>query len=341
MTPGVRDLLASAGHSLSPAVAYRSQRELQAILADLAHRGSKIIVSHIPAHNLLCPESYMVSPALQIELNHKANLPRFVPSKHVLPRHCISVTALGDAGEALGNAVESPREPPVVLKSATRLPTGGGFAVVICKDHHELRGGLAMFQQAASTADGVIVEEFRDFERTWCAQVVIDDSRVVYLGAAAQVCSAEGRYLGNLCGTQHEAPAGIEPLAVAIGSSGQAAGYRGFAGFDIGVDKQGQLWVFDLNFRVCGSLAQLLFHASMCRDPEHAVTRNLRLDSPLDVSDMALRLRPFIDDRVFVPIAALDGPAVGNSTSIVVGYAVASSTAAVEDLRRLLHLRCQ
>jgi hypothetical protein len=91
-----------------------------------------------------------------------------------------------------------------------------------------------------------------------------------------------------------------------------------------------------LNFRVCGSLAQLLFHESMCPDQEHTVTRNVRLESPLQMTEIALRLRPFIDERGFVPIAALDGPAVGNSTSIVVGYAVASSTEAVEELRQLL-----
>jgi hypothetical protein len=325
-TPGVQDLLASAGHSLSRAVTYRSARELQAILADLAHRRRKIIVSHIPADNLLHPESYLVPPALQIELNHKANLPRYTPSQHVLPRRCIPVPAVSDA-------TKCPREPPVVLKPATVLPTGGGFAVVICRNHRDLEQGLAMFRQASSTAEGVIVEEFRDFERSWCAQVAIDDSRVVYLGAAAQVCSAEGRYLGNLCGIQHEAPAGVEHLALAIGNAGQAAGYRGFAGFDIGVDPHGQLWAFDLNFRVCGSLAQLLFHESLCRDRQHAVTRNVQFESPLEVSDLAHRLRPFIDDGAFVPIAALDGPPVGDSTSIVVGYAVASSTDAVEELR--------
>jgi hypothetical protein len=91
--------------------------------------------------------------------------------------------------------------------------------------------------------------------------------------------------------------------------------------------------VFDLNFRVCGSLAQLLFHDSLCHGRRHAVTRNLLLEAPLDVRTIARRLRPFIEARAFVPVAALDGPPVGNSTSIVLGYAVARSTAAVEELR--------
>lgn|GEM_PF-3652754 len=325
-TPGVRNLLASAGHELSRAVTYRDANELRAILAELAHRGGKIIVSHIPSRDLLDPKSYVVSPALQIELNHKANLARFVPPQHILPRRCIPISDLSDPNE--WRFVR-----PIVLKSATTLPTGGGFDVVICKDDRQLERALRIFQQASSAIDGVIVEDFCDFERSWCAQVAIDDSRVIYLGAAAQVCSADGRWLGNLCGSQHEAPVEVLHLALQIGDAGKVAGYRGFAGFDIGLDKQGKLWVFDLNFRVCGSLPQLLFHESMCHDRQHAVTRNVRFESPVEANAMAVRLRTFIDQRMFFPMAAFDGPAAGNCASIVMGYAVASNTAAVEELQ--------
>jgi hypothetical protein len=61
----------------------------------------------------------------------------------------------------------------------------------------------------------------------------------------------------------------------------------------------------------------------MCHDREHAVTRNVRFESPAEVNAVALLLRSFIDERMFVPMAALDGPAVGNCTSIVMGYAIA------------------
>jgi hypothetical protein len=189
-----------------------------------------------------------------------------------------------------------------------------------------------MFQQASSSVEGVVVESFKEFERSWCAQVAIDASRIVYLGAPEQVCSVEGRWLGNYYGVGHQGPPELEDLALRIAEVGRAVGFRGFAGFDIGVDKVGQYWVFDLNFRACGSLVQLLFHADVCFDASHAVSRNVRFESPLEMSIIVSRLDPFIQRRQFIPTGAFDGRVAGEDGSQVVGYIVASDKEEVEEL---------
>jgi hypothetical protein len=325
-TPAVRNLLQAAGHRISALSTYTQLSDLEASLRQFARQGRKVVVSHIPAPGLLEASAYAVQPALLIDLNQKANLDRFCPRSHVIPREFVPIAAFVDRGRVQ-------IKPPVVLKAATKLPTGAGFDVVICRNDAELNLAVDMFTQARHTIDGVVVELFKEFRRSWCAQVAIDPVANTYLGAAEQVCSPEGRWLGNYCGAGFQAPPELEEIAMAIARAGRAAGYRGFAGFDIGVDGDGSYWVFDLNFRSCGSLVQLLFHSEMCFDLDHAVSRNARFESGLDMSSIVSRLDPFIQAGQFVPAGAFDGLAVARGRSLVSGYLVACSAEAIEEVR--------
>lgn len=324
-TSAVCELLASSGHQLAHHRTYSDRLELEKQLREFAQQGRRIVVSHIPGADVVPPEAYVVPPSLLVELNHKANLHQLVPPQYVLPRYSIS---LDDFLTENHQSIEL----PAVLKAGTRLPTGAGFDVVICRDEGDLARARQTFAKLGTSAECVVVEQYRDFQRSWCAQVAVDTTSLRYLGSAEQVCSAAGRWLGNYVGSGYESPALLEPLAVAIAQAGQARGYRGFCGFDVGVDRHGHYWVFDLNFRACGSLVQLLLHHELCTGSARAVSRNVRFDSCLPIERLHSLLRPYMRSGNFVPTSAFDGVALGRSASLLAGYLMAENPAEIERL---------
>ncbi len=325
-TPAVRELLSSAGHHLAACRTYADRLELAKLLQEFEQQQRPIVVSHIPGAGLVKPQAYVVPPALLVELNHKANLHHFVPAQYVLARYSIP---LDDFLSENHQRIQL----PTVLKAGTRLPTGAGFDVMICRDEGELAGARQAFAKLGTSAECVVVEQYRDFQRSWCAQVGVSATSLRYLGAAEQVCGADGRWLGNYAGSGYDPPAALEPLALSIARAGQARGYTGFCGFDIGIDPQGHYWVFDLNFRACGSLVQLLLQQQLCAGSARAVSRNVRFDSCRPMEQLHSLVRPYIRSGNFVPTAAFDGLALAGAASLLAGYLVAENAVEIEKLR--------
>jgi hypothetical protein len=335
-TPAVDGLLARAGHLPPPhRVRYRGAAALREQLRLFGAKGYRVMAHHIPRADWLDDAACVVPRSLLVELNDKANLQRFVPAPAVPQRQVWPASALSDAPPASLSA-------PVVLKACTELPTGGGFDVLVCADAAGLERGWAAWRPRAAEMHAVVAERWMPFERSWCANVAIAKDEIIYLGAAEQICSAEGRWLGNFCGEGCEAPAAVEALAMQIARAGQSRGYVGFAGFDI-LPWEGRLLAIDINFRPCGSLLQVLFHESICARSGRRTTRNWRAETALPLEEAAKRLGPFLDDGRLAPMQAYDGAEAGDPSSSIGGYVAGRDrdeiASTIEALNRLLAAR--
>lgn len=193
-------------------------------------------------------------------LNDKSSLAALAPASATPRRQTISM-----AGRAAAQLwAELPV--PVVLKVPSQHSLNSGEGVRICHDKASLRSAVNDFAKAQF----VIAEEFIEIRDNWCVQFACFAGQLVqYLGTAEQIVDRDGRYQGNWISTP-EPPQEAIDLGREIATRGAARGYLGIAGFDIVAAADGRILVLDLNFRVNGSTAGLLYRESL-RDAQGPV----------------------------------------------------------------------
>ena len=291
-------LLEVAGHEIpSEILTYRSPAEFRDHIRSGARKGRELFVTY-PPRNPLCPESaYWIPLPLLRYLNDKANIAELLPGDRVPERRILLQAELASF---LDRAVQ---HLPFVLKASTKLGTGGGAGLVICRnaaDVERARGRLA-------SAERVVVETFYEFTSSWCVNVAVSREGVRYLGVAQQICSEEGVYLGNWCesGPHDEALASIGEHA---GRAGRQLGYFGILGVDVGRTVDGRWLAHDLNFRLNGSTPQTLLHTALERTWGITVSRFapcLTYDGPY--ASMIQQLTERTKRGHLLPLATFDG----------------------------------
>lgn len=331
-SPLVLDFMRDCGHAPgAKLLTYRSRAEHHAVQAECFALGRKLINQHVPTTSTLPEHAYAVPVDLQHFLNDKSSLPQLVPTAHVPPRRLLSLAELD----------RMPFDGPVVLKPVSRFPTGGGCGICLVRQAEEWLPAKNRLVDKAAYLQAVVAESFLDLVASWCAQVAISNDKIVYLGAPRQNIATDGTYLGNCHGEGFEPPPGIRELALLIAERGRDLGYLGFAGFDIGLTTQGQLQVFDLNFRANGSLRQLLFDHQIRRSG--GSSQNLTLATEAGFQHLVDIVRPFVERGEYFPQAGIDGSRHPSGISIMSGY-VSSSCAAglleVEEAIRFGLERC-
>lgn len=305
------DVLGDAGLAVPADLArYDSQESYRSLLVDLMRARRPIVLQHVHDEEELSPDACWVPPGLLRFLNNKANLGRLVPEDHVPEREVVSVDALVTG-----------RTPhlPLVLKVATDLTTGGGCGVRICRSTADLVAAHQLFSSCSS----VVVERFIEMTSNLCVQfVALADGEVRYLGTAAQVSDREGGYHGNWLDTVAEPPALAIDLGREIMGRGMGAGYRGFAGFDMGVDTAGQIWVFDLNLRLNGSTTGLLLLRAGFDQLGAPVMRTRSWTAGVGFADLARAVRAATARGELLPFCLYDpgdGPTPGRLGGAVLG----------------------
>jgi L-aspartate-L-methionine ligase len=265
--PEALQLLQDCGLRLpTEVIPYRDPAHMACIVAGQIRAGRRIGVSY-SSRRLLAPvEAYVNDPETVADLNDKANLADFLPAEAVPQRQVL-------AGDELPRVLhESNGHLPLVLKASSRLGSGGGYDVAICRSP----GDLESARHKLAGAERVVVEAFYEFATTWCLHFAIRDSGVAYCGAAEQICDEGGIYHGNWCErTVAPAPAAID-FGRHAAKAGWSRGYRGFMGVDAGRTEEGPWLAFDLNFRNNGSTGQVLLSDSVAKEWGAACTRLCR-----------------------------------------------------------------
>ena len=301
--PDALQLLEDCGlHLSAEVIPYRDVEHMAGIVADQLRSGRRIGISYSPRRLLAPVAAYVNHPETVADLNDKGNLADFLPPEAVPHRWIL-------AGDELPRALhDGSGRLPLVLKASSRLGSGGGHDVAICRSADDLEAA----GRRLARAERVVVEAFCEFTATWCLHFAIRDGGVLYCGAAEQICDERGIYLGNWCERS------VVPAAPAIdfgrhaAQAGWSRGYRGFLGVDVGRTRDGRWLAFDLNFRNNGSTGQVLLSESVAREWGAVCTRlcrGVRFHGTFE--GMLDQLRCFRVRRQLIPLLAYDTEQLG------------------------------
>lgn len=251
-TEGVLGLVSRAGFD------YEGRRNLYSgedtYLSLLAEsKPGTVIFQHAHPPEMADPGLSCIPYSTLTALNDKSSLAALAPVS-ATPRRQIMRTS-GPAAARRWAALPV----PVVLKVPSHHSLGSGEGVRICRDKASLRNAVDAFARARA----VIAEEFIEITENWCVQFAcLPGGFVQYLGTAEQIVDQNGRYMGNWISAP-DPPRAVIDLAGEIATRGTARGYLGIAGFDVVAAADGRILVLDLNFRVNGSTAGLLYRESL------------------------------------------------------------------------------
>lgn len=294
------DLLRQAG--IEPARArihFSAGGELEGLSHVAAVPGTKLVMQHAYPADALPAERYWIDPDLLRYLNNKANLGALCSAAHVPPRAVVNRESFFWR--------RAPTD-PLVLKAATDQSSGGGCAVMICRSSADLDRAKVRFR----SCDQIVVEQMLDIVHNPCLNfAVMSSGEARYLGHAEQDISESGRYQGNWMHLGSLLPEDvIEPAMEVVCRAGEM-GYRGFAGVDVAVSRDDQIYVVDLNFRMNASTGSVLF-APALRERLGSVFMHLRkFTGPGSGEQLAQSLEPFVRSDRIIPLSFFDPRAAG------------------------------
>lgn len=296
VTDEILEFLSDAGLIISEDIrAYRDVDEAERHADDLIDAGYRLFGPYPLREQRFPPEAQLVPPLLWRSLNSKANLGQLVDAKHLAPRQMLQegdVPVLPSGG--------------VYLKFGGTEATGNGHCVRYCPDADSFTKALDWFR-AEGCADQLVMEKAIDTDITWCANMAVTETECRYLGAAEQLFTAPGQQSGSMIDPDFPFPqAGID-LVIQIGKVAQAQGYLGIAGFDIGRTSDGQMIVFDPNFRINSCTGQVLLHPAASMRFSFRVSRSFHLTSDLAADELMRRFGGAIADGWLVPTRVIDG----------------------------------
>jgi hypothetical protein len=298
VTPIALELRAEGGlPSTANLHTYRTIEEYLPLLARLVRDGHHVAAQRVHPDTEIPPECAIPSMALLGELNDKGNLDALVPAGLAPARRTLAVRDLPEASALLSSGR------PVVLKAATRQPSGGGHGVWICR----APGHVETARESLRGEERVVLEEFLDIDATFCVHgVVYPDGRCDTIGSAEEVVR-DGRWLGNWHDAQGDlVPEDVLAAVLQIIRGAADRGYRGITGVDVARLADGSWRVLDLNFRVNGSTAGAWLRGAIQRSRGHAVMRGRGWSCPGGFARMCQVTRDAIRRGTLIPFGCYD-----------------------------------
>ena len=325
-------LFASAGIAVCEQMhVYKTEAQAINCATALVRDGHKLFWPYPLPENLYPESAHLVPPNLYRQLNAKQNLAELVPSKHLATQQHLSHSAL----TALSGAT------PICLKAGGDAATGWGYSVFPCRNQEELDSARAWFAEQRESIPLVLAEEWLDIDCSWCVGLAIGETETLCFGGAEQLFSSPCKQSGSIIDPARELPPTLEALAIKVGEKARQQGFRGIAGLDIGLEQSGKIIVFDPNFRIASSSAQLLFHPAASQRAALPVSHSLQLTPDASFADIEKTLRGPIDDGWFIPTRLFNGEKhpLSNGRHIITGFALGKDRShagtAVEQLRSL------
>lgn len=330
VTPEILAFFESCGATPSPhRVPYQTAEQAFEQTRRWAEQGHRI-VSPYPLPAELCePQSLLVPDALYRWLNDKSNLDELVDADWLAPALMLTPEAAPDLLTAFAGQ-------PVYVKACVAGASGAGIDVRYAPDVHARHQALDWLVGRAHCFSGVRVELALDIPVCWCLNLSIRSDCVEYLGAAIQLFSSPGQQSGSLIDPSQEPPASAVDEAMRIAREAQRLGYRGLAGFDLGLTADGRPYVFDLNFRMVSSTVQLLLHQSAVERVGGAVTESWHHLIAGPLAPALAALEPFGLTGRFVPCRLWEATAESLGHSMVTGFLVAESMACLCETREAM-----
>jgi hypothetical protein len=308
---------------------YRSEAEALGIARKLAKADYRFAYPFPLAEPLRRACSLLVEQDLYQWLNNKTNIawlcePQWLPPRQIFPIADVAVLRA------------RPPDRPVYVKGAMNAPSGGGVDVRYSPSGESWGSVLDWVESMADWFDACIVEDAIPFSQSWCLNYAIMNDEIRYLGAAEQLFSSPGVQRGSLVDDANQPPDKAVQVGFHISTQAQRRGYRGFAGYDMCIGEHGQIYFFDLNFRLNSSTSLLLLHRGLDlgQGSHISVSCNHVTGSPLDAA--LQKLADVASDGAFIPVRLYDGSrhSTQRAPSVVTGILTARSREAVTDLEK-------
>lgn len=310
---------------------YDTEGEFVARARTRLQRGQRLAYVYPPPAALEQEAGLLLPLPLYNWLNDKANLaalvaPEFRPEHQFFPLAGLSGLLTALPGR------------PVYIKACHPGASGAGSDVRYCPDAASRQAALAWLGARADGLSGVLVEEAVAVGTCWCMNLAVLDAEVRYLGAASQLFSAPASQSGSRIDPDDLPPDRLVAATLAIGERARGLGFRGVAGFDIGMAPDGRPCVFDLNFRIAASTPLVMLHEPATRRVGARVSQSWHamVGGPLEPALDALA--GHAESGRFVPFRLHEASALTGDRCLVTGMVVADSAAAVERLATDLQL---
>lgn len=296
--PEVHAIYRRAGLKIAEdTMTYRTLAEAEALADGLVARGKRLFWPYPLPEGRYPEDAHLVAPELYQFLNAKGNLEALAPPDNLPNRRLLSYEELATCKPIA----------PVFLKASGGAATGWGFAVHYCPDQKTFDEACQWFFAHRDDVPSVIVEEAMVLSGCWCAGIAVHEAGVTCFGGAEQLFHAPARQSGSMIDPGAAIPQEAKALAERVGQAARARGFRGIAGLDIGLSRDGRLVVFDPNFRFNSSTSQVMFHDSAADRAGLPVSRSFQACPGGSFRELARRLEAPIDEGWFVPTRLFNG----------------------------------
>lgn len=229
---------------------FHNQETYEQVLNHIVHEeGKQIYFQYIHSEDVITDDCYAVNKDVFVALNNKARIPEWTNHKYLPNREIVSINDF--------KARIQEWSFPFVIKPGDDLPTAGGYGVMICYNEEDLEKATKRILEASAATDNLIIEQKIEAVKNYCVQYAYSkDIGITYLGTAHQITDKYGFYAGNE--NVHDVPQNVIDAGKEIMEQGVKLGFIGVAGFDLLLDKHGDVFAIDLNFRQNGSTSMLL-----------------------------------------------------------------------------------
>lgn len=229
---------------------FYDQQSYEQMINKLAKQDRKrIYFQYIHNESILEQKYYAIDKDVFVALNNKARIPEWTNHKYLPARDVVNICDFEDA--------VSHWRFPFVVKPGDDLPTAGGYGVMICYNESDLTKAKSRIAEAQEETHTLIIEQKIEEIANYCVQFAYEkDEGIRYIGTSEQLTDEYGHYNGNE--NVHDVPESIIQAGREIMEIGVSKGFIGIAGFDLLLDKNGDIFAIDLNFRQNGSTSMLL-----------------------------------------------------------------------------------
>lgn len=318
-TPAILEFFAMAGLGTGTGIlTYENLDEANELAAGLIQEGWRLVYSYPPPERLQSSEGLLVPVSLYSWLNDKSNIDSLVDEEFLPPHVFLGLEDLQGIETVLpGKAV--------FVKGCLDRVTGGGCDVFHCEATGNRWSILEWASKRPDGFSGFRVEEALEVETSWCVNVAVGEEDSRCLGAAVQLFSGPARQEGSRTDHGNPLPETARSVALSVAEKARALGYRGIAGFDMGVTPEGGIFVFDLNFRFVSSTPMVLLQGFAEKRTGCRITESWDKTVRGPLKPALDRLGHFAECGDFLPYRLYEGTATSEWKSIVTGMVTGGS----------------
>ncbi|WP_436855826.1 L-aspartate--L-methionine ligase LdmS [Staphylococcus caeli] len=276
-------------------IRFKDQQSYEHTLKTLAiEEDKKIYFQYIHGDDILTKDYYALDKDVFVALNNKARIPEWTNNQYLPKREVVAINDFADA--------VSSWEFPFVLKPGDDLPTAGGYGVMICYNEADLTKAKQRIDNAKDQTDTMIIEQKIEAVANYCVQYAYSEQEGIrYIGTSDQITDAYGYYSGNE--NAKDVPDKVIQAGHEIMEIGVSKGYFGVAGFDLLLDKHGDVFAIDLNFRQNGSTSMLLLEPVL----QEGYHKFYSYVSPCDNQHFFNTILKYVRKGVLFPLSYYDG----------------------------------